>query len=58
MPDSAVAGRANLFQVSALLLRLTAVLPMTLNDLLQLHLSLTNTTLAPIGSHGADTPYR
>jgi hypothetical protein len=31
---------------------------MPLNGLLQLHLSLANTMLAPIRSHRADTPYQ
>jgi len=53
-----MAARANLFQVSALFLDLTAVLPMALCGLLQLHLSLANTLFAPIRSHRADIPYQ
>jgi hypothetical protein len=53
-----MAARANLLQISALLLHLTAVLSMTLNGLLQLHLGLANTPFAPIRSHRADISYQ
>jgi hypothetical protein len=53
-----MAARANLFQISALFLHLTTVLPMTPYGLLQLHLSLANTLFAPIRSHRADISYQ